>query len=220
MIVCVLYSGGKDSNLALLEASKFFRVACLVSIRPESSESALFHYPASDLVDLQAETLGLPMIRVESGDREEEQTRALREALWLAMKEYGVEGVVTGAVKSVYQATRFQRVCDELGLWCFNPLWLMNEEELIEKILSYGFKALITRLAVYPFEEKFLGKFIDREFIEYLKRVGANVSGEGGEYETLVTWMPMFKREIRILKYSKIVRESEGEIVVERAELN
>ncbi|MCD6421674.1 MAG: diphthine--ammonia ligase [Thaumarchaeota archaeon] len=220
MIVCVLYSGGKDSNLALLEASRFFRVACLVNIWPESSESALFHYPASDLVDLQAEALGLPIIRVESGDREEEQTRALREALRLAREEYGVEGVVTGAVKSVYQATRFQRVCDELGLWCFNPLWLMNEEKLIEKILSYGFKALITRLAVYPFEEKFLGKFIDKEFVEYLKRIGANVSGEGGEYETLVTWMPMFKREIRILKYSKIVRESEGEIMVERAELN
>jgi len=220
MIVCVLYSGGKDSNLALLEASRFFRVSCLVNIRPESSESALFHYPASDLVDLQAEALDLPIIRVESGDREEEQTRALREALWLAREEYGVEGVVTGAVKSVYQATRFQRVCDELGLWCFNPLWLMNEEKLIENVLSYGFKALIIRLAVYPFEEKFLGKFIDKEFIEYLRRIGANVSGEGGEYETLVTWMPMFKREIRILKYSKIVRESEGEILIERAELN
>ena len=191
-----------------------------MNIWPESSESALFHYPASDLVDLQAEALGLPIIRVESGDREEEQIQARREALWLARKEYGVEGVVTGAVKSVYQATRFQRVCDELGLWCFNPLWLMNEEKLIEKILLYGFKALITRLAVYPFEEKFLGKFIDKEFVEYLKRIGANVSGEGGEYETLVTWMPMFKREIRILKYSKIVRESEGEIMVERAELN
>ena len=192
----------------------------MVNIWPESSESALFHYPASDLVDLQAEALGLPIIRVESGDREEEQTRALREALWLAREEYGVEGVVTGAVKSVYQATRFQRVCDELGLWCFNPLWLMNEEKLIEKILLYGFKALITRLAVYPFEEKFLGKFIDKEFIEYLRRIGASVSGEGGEYETLVTWMPMFKRRMRILKYSKIVWESEGEIVVERAELN
>ena len=164
--------------------------------------------------------MDLPIIRVESGDREEEQTRALREALWLAREEYGVEGVVTGAVKSVYQATRFQRVCDELGLWCFNPLWLMNEEKLIEKILSYGFRVLITRLAVYPFEEKFLGKFIDKEFIGYLRRIGASVSGEGGEYETLVTWMPMFKREIRILKYSKIVRESEGEMVVERVELN
>ena len=191
-----------------------------MNIRPESSESALFHYPASDLVDLQAEALDLPIIRVESGDREEEQTRALREALWLAREEYGVEGVVTGAVKSVYQATRFQRVCDELGLWCFNPLWLMNEEKLIENVLSYGFKALIIRLAVYPFEEKFLGKFIDKEFIEYLRRIGASVSGEGGEYETSVTWMPMFKREIRILKYSKIIRESEGEILIERAELN
>ncbi len=191
----------------------------MVNIRPESSESALFHYPASDLADLQAEALELPMICVESGDREEEQVRALREALELAREEYGVEGAVTGAVKSVYQATRFRRVCGELGLRCFNPLWLMDEERLMERILSCGFKALITRLAVYPFEERFLGRFVDEEFVEYLRRIGANLSGEGGEYETLVTWMPMFKREIRILKYSKIVRESEGELLIERAEL-
>ncbi|MCD6236194.1 MAG: diphthine--ammonia ligase [Thaumarchaeota archaeon] len=219
MRVGVLYSGGKDSNLALLEASRYFEVSCLINVYPESSESALFHYPASELVDLQAEALDLPLIRVESGDEEEDQVEALRRALEIAGEEFGIRGVVTGAVKSVYQATRFQRVCDELGLWCFNPLWLMDEVKLVERILGYGFKALVTRLAVYPFEERFLGRLVDREFIEYLRKVGANVSGEGGEYETLVTWMPMFKRELKILKYSKIVGESEGEIVVERAEL-
>ena len=219
MRVGVLYSGGKDSNLALLEASRYFEVSCLINVYPESSESALFHYPASELVDLQAEALDLPLIRIESGDEEEDQVEALRRALEIAGEEFGIRGVVTGAVKSVYQATRFQRVCDELGLWCFNPLWLMDEVKLVERILGYGFKALVTRLAVYPFEERFLGRFVDREFIEYLRKVGANVSGEGGEYETLVTWMPMFKRELKILKYSKIVGESEGEIVVERAEL-
>ena len=219
MKVCVLYSGGKDSNLALLDSSKTFQVTCLVNIRPESAESALFHYPASDLVDLQAEALQLPLISVESEDDERSQIKALHEALRIAIEDYEIEGVITGAVKSVYQASRFQRVCDELGLWCFNPLWLMNEEKLIERALSQGFKMLITRLAVYPFEEKFLGKFIDKNFIDYLKKIRANVSGEGGEYETLVTWMPMFKKELRILKFSKSVRRCEGEILIERAEV-
>ena len=219
MIVGVLYSGGKDSNLALLEASKYFEVACLINVYPESAESALFHYPASDMVDLQAEALELPLIRVETGDEEKEQLEALRTALRAAKEEYDIRGVVTGAVKSVYQASRFQRICDELDLWCFNPLWLIDEEKLVKRILAHGFKTLITRLAVYPFEEGFLGKFIDEEFVDYLKKIGANVSGEGGEYETLVTWMPMFKKELKILEYSKINRESEGEIIVKKAEL-
>jgi len=219
MRICVLYSGGKDSNLALLESSKFFQVACLVSIQPRSSESALFHYPAVDLVALQAEALQLPLIKIDSGDDEISQLDALREALRRAVSEFGVEGVVTGAVKSVYQASRFQRVCDELGLWCFNPLWMMDEEELVRRALSSGFEILITRLAIHPLEERFIGGVIDEDFINYLRRAGASISGEGGEYETFVTWMPMFRRRIRIANSLRRIGTYEGELVIKRAEL-
>ena len=219
MKVGVLFSGGKDSSLALLKASRHFEVSCLINVHPESSESAIFHYPASDMVDLQAEALEMPLISIESGDDEEEQVEVLRIVLKLAKEEYGIGGVVTGAVKSVYQATRFQRICNELGLWCFNPLWLMDEEGIVREILSLGFKVMIIRLAAYPLEKKFLGSFLNEEFVKYLKRIRASVSGEGGEYETLVTWMPMFKKEIRIIDYAAFLRESEGELIIKRAEL-
>jgi len=217
--VGVLYSGGKDSNLALYKASKHFEISCLINLRPKSSESEIFHYPTANIVDLQAEALGIPLVRVETGDREKEQVKALYGALKVAKEKYEIDGVVTGAVRSVYQATRFQRVCDKLDLWCFNPLWLMNEEKVIENALSSGFKVIVTRLAVYPFDARYLGASLGKEFTRYLEKIRANVVGEGGEYETLVTYMPLFKGEIRVVEYEKILGENEGEIVVRRAVL-
>ncbi len=219
MRVGVLYSGGKDSNLALYKASKHFEISCLINLRPKSSESEIFHYPTANIVDLQAKALGIPLVRVETGDREKEQVKALYGALKVAKEKYEIDGVVTGAVRSVYQATRFQRVCDKLDLWCFNPLWLMNEEKVIENALSSGFKVIVTRLAVYPFDARYLGASLGKEFTRYLEKIRANVVGEGGEYETLVTYMPLFKGEIRVVEYEKILGENEGEIVVRRAVL-
>lgn len=219
MRVGVLYSGGKDSNLALYKASSHFKVSCLINIQPKSSESEIFHHPTANIVDLQAKALEIPIVKVKTGDREEEQIKALYNALKIAKENYGIEGVVTGAVRSVYQATRFQRACDKLDLWCFNPLWLMDEEKVVKEVISLGFKTIITRLAVYPFDAKFLGGSLDEEFVRYLKRIRANIVGEGGEYETLVTQMPLFKKEIRIIECERILGENEGEILVKRAVL-
>ncbi len=215
----VLYSGGKDSNLALYEASEHFEISCLINIRPKSSESDIFHYPTANIVELQAKALEIPLVKVKTGDREEEQMKALYAALKIARERYGIDGVVTGAVRSVYQATRFQRVCDELDLWCFNPLWLMDEEKVVENALSSGFRIIVTRLAVYPFNSEYLGKNLDEEFMKYLRKIRANIVGEGGEYETLVTYMPLFKKEVRIVEWEKIVGKNEGEILVKRAVL-
>lgn len=219
MKLCVLYSGGKDSNLALYKASKHFEISCLVNIIPESSESMLFHFPNSELTKLQAKALEIPIIQKFCKNDEKSQLETLKEALIEAKREFEIEGVVTGAIRSTYQASRFQRICYELDLWCFNPLWLRKEEEIIREILDFDFEVIITRIAGYPFEPKFLGRKIDEEFLEYLRKTKMNIAGEGGEYETFVTWMPLFKKRIEILDGRKILREFEGEYLILKAEL-
>ena len=71
MKVAILYSGGKDSNLALLKTAKHFKVACLVSLIPESEEAYLFHYPNVHLVRLQAEALNIPLLQMKCPNDEE-----------------------------------------------------------------------------------------------------------------------------------------------------
>ena len=215
MKVCVLYSGGKDSNLALLKAVEEHEVSCLLSLKPESEESEVFHYPNVDLTELQAKALDMPLIRVRCLNDERGSLKALKEGLKRA-KKMGAEGVVTGAIRSTYQATRFQRVCDELDLWCFNPLWLRDEVSILREIVELGFQTVFVRVA--GLNERFLGRTIDVKVIEELERLKnyVNPAGEGGEYETLVLYMPLFKGRIEILESEVLRRSGEDATLVVR----
>lgn len=220
MKVCILYSGGKDSNLALLKAYQVFDVVCLATISPKSEESSIFHYPNTQLVKLQAESLKLPLIMRTCLDDEESSLNALYNVLKDAKELYDAEGVVTGAIKSTYQATRFQRVCDDLGLWCFNPLWLRDEVDLLNEALDYGFEIIFTRVAGYPLKKSMLGKKLTREIVRAFSETKyINPSGEGGEYETLVLDMPLFTKKLKIVDYMIDGEDYDATLIVKKAVL-
>ena len=201
--VCVLYSGGKDSTLALMRAAEEHRVVCLATLLPGSAENPLFHYPNSHLTELQARAMDLPLVSARCPDSEAGALSALGKVLARAKEAYGAEAVVTGAVKSRYQLERFARVCRSLGLEVLSPLWGLDEEELLREVLRAGIKAVITRVAGYPLSPSLLGKQLDEGLVERLVslRGYVNPSGEGGEYETLVLDAPVFRRAVVPLEW-------------------
>lgn len=219
MNVCVLYSGGKDSNLALLKAHEEFKVSCLVTLSPKSEESSIFHYPNTELVKLQAESLGIPLIMETCSDDEKSSLKALYNALRKAKKLFGVEGVVTGAIRSTYQATRFQRICDDLEMWCFNPLWLRDEISILNEALEKGFEIIFVRVA--GLDRSMLGKRLNEEIVQKFSgmRGYLNPAGEGGEYETFVLDMPLFRKKIKILEFEIVGNKYDATLIVKRAEL-
>jgi len=219
----VLCSGGKDSWFACSLAQKKEEVACLISVRSKNDASYMFHTPNVHLVPLQAKAAGIPLVTVETEGIEEAELADLSRAIRLAVKQYGIEGVVTGALMSVYQATRVQRICRDLGLWCFNPLWYTDPNAYMERLIGSGFSLIITGVFSAPFTKEWLGRAIDREALadlrRYVKTDRITLTGEGGEYETLVLDAPFFRQRI-------IIRESEteyanyrGVLRISRAEL-
>ncbi|HLC32509.1 MAG TPA: diphthine--ammonia ligase [Candidatus Nanoarchaeia archaeon] len=207
MKLCVLYSGGKDSTLALLKAKEFHDVVCLVTLASSNKESFMFHTPNIDLTSLQAEAMNLPLIRVETMGEKEKELADLKKALELAKQKHKIEGVVTGAILSTYQASRVQQVCHDLRLWCFNPLWLMNQETLLIQIVKSKILAIISGVFAEPLDETFLGQRLDTRLAKKLVAIGKshkiNPAGEGGEIETTVLDAPCFKKKIAVKK-SKI----------------
>jgi diphthine-ammonia ligase len=210
----VLFSGGKDSAFACYRAMEKEEVACLISVLPSNPDSYLFHTPNISLTALQAEAAGLPLVSVESEGVEEAEVADLSRAVARAVEEHGIEGVVTGAIHSVYQASRVQRVCHDLDLWCFNPLWQRDEEEYLEEVISSGFRFLISGVSAAPFEEAWLGREVDRVTLEELKAMARrhrmNPAGEGGEYETFVLDAPFFRKRIEVLRASREYHEHHG----------
>jgi len=219
----VLFSGGKDSTLALQYAAEKEKVVCLITLISENKESFMFHTPNIDISSMQSEALGLPQIRRVTKGEKEKELEDLEGAIIQAKNEYCIEGVVTGAVESVYQAERVQKICFKLGLWCFNPLWKHDQKYLLEELLTKGFVVIISGVFAYPLDESWLGKQIDKKIIEQLVelqgRYGLSPSGEGGEIETTVLDAPMFKKKIEILCSTSECRANAGLCAIKKARL-
>lgn len=199
----VLFSGGKDSCLAHhIAVEEGEAVSCLVTLRSENPDSYLFHTPNVHLTSLQAEAMGLPLVaRVTRGEKEAELDD-LRAALVEARDAHGIEGAVSGAVASVYQATRFQRACDDVGLWCFNPLWQRDQVSLLRELLDRRFEVMVSGVFAPPLDASWLGRTLDAGMVERLAALqddhGINPAGEGGELETTVLWAPLFGRRLLV----------------------
>jgi len=203
MKLASLFSGGKDSTLALAKASKEHEIACLISVFSRNDASYMFHVPNIHVTLLQSEALGIPLIKQVTDGVKEEELIDLKKVLIKAKEDFGVQGVVTGAIQSVYQASRIRNICKELGLECINPLWQVNQVELLNELLDKDFKVIISGVAGYPLTKAFLGKVIDSEIISKLagfqKKYQLNPAGEGGEIETTVIDCPLFKKRIEVI---------------------
>jgi diphthine-ammonia ligase len=131
--------------------------------------------------------------------------------------------VVTGAVESVYQASRVQRICNRLDVWCFNPLWKHDQKTLLTTLVDKKFRVIISGVFAYPLNETWLGKQIDTEMIDRLvlleQQFGISPSGEGGEIETTVLDAPMFKQRIEVLDFSIEAKGNSGVFLINGARL-
>src|SRR3972149_5481817 len=199
----VLFSGGKDSTFAAYLAKKNgYEISCLISIISENKESYMFHTPSIEKTEKQAKATGIPILIQKTEGKKEEELDDLKKAIEKAAKKFKIEGIVTGAVESVYQASRIQEICNELNLECFNPLWQKNQFELLEDLLKNKFSVILTGVFAYPLDEKWLGRKIDKEFIDEIKilnrKYKINPAGEGGEFETFVLDCPLFKRRLKV----------------------
>ena len=186
----VLFSGGKDSSYALYKARKDVKV--LITIDSKNKDSFMFHTPVDKVSELYKK-IKIPLIKVETEGKKEEELEDLKLAIKKAIEEYKIEGIVTGAVASTYQASRIQKICDELDIYCFNPLWMKDQEELLREIVK-KFKIKIVKVAADGLDESWINKIIDEENLEELielsKKYRFSVSGEGGEIETEVEEFP------------------------------
>lgn len=224
MKTAVLYSGGKDSNYSLHLAQKKLDIKCLINMKSKNDNSYMFQSAGCNLTSLQSKSLDIPILEYETEGKKEKELEDLKKAIILAKKKYNIDSIVTGAIKSAYQSSRIQKICYELKLKCFNPIWQIDEIEFMKELLKKNFKILIVGIFAYPLTKKYLGKTIDseilNELIELNKKYSISPAGEGGELETIITDSPDFKKQIEINKYSiKEDSQNSAIMIIEKASL-
>jgi len=219
----VLFSGGKDSVFACRLAMEKNQVACLITLVSENPDSYMFHTPNIRRTNLQAKAMGIPLLTWHTKGIKEEELADLSAAIAAARDRYAVQGIVTGAIESVYQAARVQKICRDQNLWCYNPLWQTNQIDYLRRLIKEDFSIIISGVYAYPFDACWLGAELTEKRIQMLEqlqqRYMINPSGEGGELETFVLDGPIFQKRIEILKASQSYANYRGQFIIEEMHL-
>ena len=219
MRVAILASGGKDSAYAAWWATmRGWEVECLVTVYVSGDDSMMFQLNGTAVAALQATSMGVPWLPVKSTGEEESEILELETALkgesdvqsafieswpqnWdepenleILMDTPDLDAIVVGALRSDYQKTRIDRMCERLGIISYSPLWHHRSSEHMHALVEHGFDARIVSVSSEGLGEDWLGRRVDCESLVELevlaKKHRFNLDGEGGEFETIVLAAP------------------------------
>lgn len=222
--IAALISTGKDSIYAMhLMQKQGCTIKCLITIDSKNKDSFMFHTPTIVLAKLQARAMNLPLIIVKTKGVKEIELKDLEKAINNAKRKYKIKGIVSGAIFSNYQRERIEKICKNIGIRSFAPLWQTNQIPYLKNLLNNGFEVIITKIAAYGLSEKWVGRKIDTGAIMELsaleKKYKINPAGEGGEYESLVLNTPFFSKKIELKFDKKMQNEFTREIKIKKARL-
>jgi diphthine-ammonia ligase len=204
-----LFSGGKDSTFALYKSLKEgHEVPCIISLHPFNDESLLYHYPNNLLFKKISEAIEIPIIeRYCNNTLKEHEIDQLISSIRQAIEEYSIEGLINGAISSRFQLNIFQKICTDLNLKLYSPIWGIDPCKYYNQLINSQFEIIITRVAALGLDKIWLGKTINKRNYESLdilsKKFKFNITFEGGEPDTLVIDCPIYKKKIKIVR-SKI----------------
>jgi diphthine-ammonia ligase len=208
----ILFSSGKDSNYsAYIMKKQNYELACLITLKSKNPYSYMFQSAGVEIVELQAQAMDVPLVTYDTLGEKEKELEDLKDAIKEAKDLYKIDGIVSGAMFSTYQRSRIEKICDELGLKIFSPLWHKGQEQEMHELLRLGFKFIFSSIAADGLDKSWLNKIITLEDVEKLvalrDKIGFNCAGEGGEFESTVIDSPLFEKEISIDEV-EVVEES------------
>ena len=218
----VLFSSGKDSmSAAMIMKKQNYDLTCLITMRSSNPDSYMFQSAGCELVKLQAQAMNLPLIETTTEGIKEEELKDLEKAIRKAKQQHKIQGIVTGALFSVYQRDRIEKICDKLGLKIFSPLWHKSQEQHMREVIKNNIKSIITAVAADGLDETWLGREINPQLLQDLQKLNfMNCAGEGGEFESLVLDSPLFHQKIELIKTKKEMDTScSGRLIIEEAKL-
>lgn len=211
MKVFVSFSGGKESTYALYRSIQMgLEPKVLLTMFNTKGTRTRGHGLRRELVEAQAESLGLPLVhgRATWGTYEEAFKRILRR-----LKEEGIEGGVFGDLYLEGHRQWVERVCSEVGMVAFEPLWGIPPEEVYRGFVGEGFRAVVVALKDGLLPGDVLGRTLDEELLGTFLGAGIDPCGEKGEYHTVVLDGPIFKKKLEITKAK--VRKNKENLVLD-----
>jgi len=194
------WSGGKDAALALHRARRSGLAATrLINMVTEDGTHSRTHGIEANLLSLQAQAIGIPLVqrRTTWNGYEAEFKKALS-----AFRDEGIYRGIFGDIDMEEHRAWVERVCSECNVRPSLPLWLEKRDDLLSEFIDEGFKAVIVTVDRRYLDDTWIGREVDRTFVDDLKALGGDVDlcGEKGEYHSFVYDGPIFQRAVPFKK--------------------
>lgn len=201
------WSGGKDSSLALYKVlqSGEWDVRYLLCTLNGNHRRISMHGVREELVDAQAASIGIPLIKVFTYEASNAEYEQQMEAALLQARSEGIEHVIFGDIfledLRVYRENNLAKV----GMTAVFPLWKKDTTALVHEFLDLGFKTVTCCVNDALLGEEHVGELIDKKFLNSLPAT-VDPCGENGEFHTFCFDGPIFKETVTFTKGEKIYK--------------
>ena len=205
------WSGGKDSALALHEFLKLdgYEVVSLLTTFSEEYGRVSMHGVRRELVEKQAESLGLPleMVLVPKGSSNEEYEKRMGEFL-IRQKSLGISAVVFGDIFLEDLRRYREENLARIGMKALFPVWKRNDTSgIAREFIRSGFKAVVVCVDSRVLGGSFAGREFDEEFLSDLPP-NVDPCGENGEFHSFTYAGPIFEKTIRFKRGRTVKRDN------------
>jgi uncharacterized protein (TIGR00290 family) len=204
------WSGGKDSAMALhcLLRDPNFEVISLLTTVTERYERISMHGVRRELLQRQAESIGLPLREVRIPPQ---CTNAIYEARMadavLHFRERGVRHFGFGDIFLRDLREYREKNLARENISALFPLWNIDTRELAARFVRDGFRACVACIDPQKLDKSFVGRELNAEFFRDLPS-GVDPCGENGEFHTFVFDGPIFRSPIPIRIGEVVERDS------------
>ena len=202
MKAAVLWTGGKDSALALQVSLNLYDIRRLVCFVP--ADNRQFYAHPTPLMELQARKIGIPIeflpIAEPYRSSYRQQIRHLRDS--------GIEILITGDISTVDGMPNWIESVATNLVGVYKPLWELDRHAILDTLISEKFEVICSLAYKKFFLPTIAGRYLDAELISELKQLPIDACGEQGEYHTWVLDAPFFKEPLQ-LKDIRVVDTAE-----------
>jgi uncharacterized protein (TIGR00290 family) len=201
---CCSWSGGKDSCLALHRTAANGAIPrALLTVFTEDETRTRSHGLHRSVVEAQAESLGLELRAVSTSW---ENYRESLVALLQQARQDGMGSVVFGDIDIEAHRDWELEVARDANMKGVLPLWGAGRREVLEDWWRQQFEARIVVVRESIMSRDYLGRTLDAEVASELEAQGIDACGENGEFHTLATGGPLFRRPLKILAGEHVKR--------------
>ena len=205
--IILSWSGGKDCSYALhqLKEANIYEVKYLLSTINGNNHRLSMHGVPESLIEKQAESIGIPLIKVYVYESNNEEYEKQMLATLLKLKLEDIDTIAFGDIL-LEDLKQYREVKNlSIGMKSIFPIWKKDTNQLVKDFIGKGFQSIICCVSEQYLTQEFCGKIIDEPFIQSLPAT-VDACGENGEYHSFCFDGPVFQWPIAFTIGKKIYK--------------